>query len=252
MNFSKHFDTATSVDTSRKMPSSVSQNLISGRSYGYIPPNPAVCPDPWSIKAPDFTPKLYRSIGLPQIKGQNIQLVKSKDNLEDKPIFKKKINKLSTSMFPELEQKRCKTKPFITCYKPPDSLESKVLLVRAGKYPLGPYKDPKPHNFRPCAEGKPDIITTLKKDPGGLIFKSQYLIRTVTESQHELNISHREKMSRMDTFRPADLKWDPRLILPKVPWPPKSASYTRHRRRRGAYSALMDRIEEKLNNSRRK
>nr|XP_055051480.1 uncharacterized protein si:dkey-30e9.6 isoform X1 [Misgurnus anguillicaudatus] len=251
MNFSKHLDTATSVDTSKKMPYSVSQNLISSRSYGYIPPKPAVCPDPWSIKAPDFTPKLYRSMGLPQINGKNIQLVKSKDNLEDKPIFKEKIDILSTSMFPELEQKRCKAKPFITRYKPPDSLESKLLFVRAGKYPLGPYKDPKPHNFRPCAEGKPDIITTLEKDPGSLIFKSQYL-RTVTESQPELNISQRDKMSRMDTFRPADLQWDPRLILPKMPWPPKSASYTRHRRRRGAYSALMDRIEEKLNNSWRK
>lgn len=150
MNFSKHLDT-TSVDTNRKMPPSVSQNFISSRSYGYIPPNPAVCSDPWSIKAPDFTPKLYRSMGLPRIKGKNAHLVKSKDNLEDKPIFTEKINKLSTSMFPELEQKRCKAKPFITRYKPPDSLQSKLLFVRAGKYPVEPYKDPKPHNFRPVS-----------------------------------------------------------------------------------------------------
>ncbi|XP_065483976.1 putative uncharacterized protein C7orf78 [Caloenas nicobarica] len=41
-------------------------------------------------------------------------------------------------------------------------------------------------------------------------------------------------------------KWDPRVLLPKYPWPPKSASFTRHRRRRGAHTVFSDRVEEKL------
>lgn len=50
------------------------------------------------------------------------------------------------------------------------------------------------------------------------------LIASVTESQPDLNISHRD--SKIDTFKPAEPKWDAGLILPKMPYPPKSASYT--------------------------
>lgn len=30
----------------------------------------------------------------------------------------------------------------------------------------------------------------------------------------------------MDTYKPAEPRWDARLILPQELWPPKSASYT--------------------------
>ncbi|KAA0702210.1 hypothetical protein E1301_Tti011017 [Triplophysa tibetana] len=247
MNLFKSLDTSTSADISRKMLFPACQNLTSGHIYRRVSPHPAVPPDPWSIKAPDFTPKLYKSLGLPGIKRKNAHLLKSKD----KSIITENMNNTTPSLLPGIEQKRYKAKPFITCYKPPDSLESKLLFAKTGKYPMGPYKDPKPHNFRPCAEGMPDIITSLDKDYGGFIFKSENLT-TVTESQHDLNISHRDKLSKMDTFKPAEPKWDSGLILPKIVWPPKSASYSRHLRRRGAYSALMGRVEEKLTKSWRK
>jgi len=54
-------------------------------------------------------------------------------------------------------------------------------------------------------------------------FAFSFNVSTVTDSHPDLNPSHRDKM---DTFKPAELKWDPSLILPKIPWPPKSASYT--------------------------
>ncbi|KAK9962418.1 hypothetical protein ABG768_007787 [Culter alburnus] len=242
MNLPEHLDTTTSFDLRRKLLFSVSQNLISSRSCGLIPPQ-VVPLDPWNIKAPDFTPKLYRSVGLPRIKSKNIHLVKSNDSVEQTSFVLEKIKDVTPSILsPHKEQ------PFITCYKPPDSLETKLLFVRAGTNPVGPYKDPKPHNFRPCAEGMPDIVTSVEKDPDCLFLKSQCL-KAVTDSHPDLNPSQRNTVSKMDTFKPAELKWDPRLILPKTPWPPKSASYTRYRRRRGVYSALMDRIEEKLTNS---
>ncbi|XP_026138895.1 uncharacterized protein LOC113115520 [Carassius auratus] len=248
MNLPEPLETPMSVDLRRKLLFSVSQNLISSRSCGLIPPHPVVPIDPWNIKAPDFTPKLYRSSGLPHIKSKNIHLVKSNNSVEGKYFIWEKINDVTPSILPGLEQKGCKAQPFIKFYKPPDSLESKLLFVRAGMYPVGPYKDPKPHNFRPCAEGMPEMVSSLEKDPGCLIIKSQCL-RAVNDSLPDLNPSHSNTVSQIDTFKPAELKWDPRLILPKMPWPPKSASYTRHRRRRGVYSALMDRVEEKLTNS---
>ncbi|XP_051535572.1 uncharacterized protein LOC127430116 [Myxocyprinus asiaticus] len=240
-----------SVQFRRKLLFSATKNLISSRSCGLIPPQPAVQPDPWNIKAPDFTPKLYRSLSLPRIKRKNLHLFKTKSSLDEESFILEKVNKVAPSMLPGLEQKRHKTHPFTACYKPPGSTESKLQFVRTGKYPMGPYKNPKPHNFRPCAEGMHDMVTSLEKGPGCLIFKSQYL-RPATKSQPDPNLSERDNVNKIDTFKPTELKWDPRLILPKTPWPTKSASYTRHRRRRGVYSAFMDRVEEKLTNSLRK
>lgn len=144
MNLPEPLDTTSSVDLRRKLLFSVSQNLISSRSCGLVPPHPVPL-DPWNMKAPDFTPKLYRSVGLPRIKSKNIHLVKSNDSVEQKSFVLEKI-KDGTSIL-----SRHKEQTFITFYKPPDSLETKLLFVRAGTYPVGPYKDPKPHNFRPVS-----------------------------------------------------------------------------------------------------
>ncbi len=149
MNLPEPLETPMSLDLRRKLLFSVSQNLISSRSCGLIPPHPVVPVDPWNIKALDFTPKLYRSSGLPRIKSKNIHLVKSNNSVEGKSLILEKINDVTPSILPGLEQKGCKARPFITFYKPPDTLESKLLFVRAGMYPVGLYKDPKPHNFRP-------------------------------------------------------------------------------------------------------
>lgn len=48
----------------------------------------------------------------------------------------------------------------------------------------------------------------------------------MAETRAELSRPVREQTRTMNTFTPAELKWDPALILPKSPYPPKSASYT--------------------------
>ncbi|XP_059194791.1 uncharacterized protein si:dkey-30e9.6 [Centropristis striata] len=122
------------------------------------------------------------------------------------------------------------------------------MFVKTGKYLSGPYKNPKSHNFRPLNEDLPDIVTTYDRDPGNLNLKLKNL-DIVQTTGSESNFSSRETRKRMDTYKPAEPRWDAKLILPQLPWPPKSASYTRHRRRRGAYSAFLDRVEEKLSRS---
>ncbi|KAJ7985406.1 hypothetical protein DPEC_G00351720 [Dallia pectoralis] len=165
--------------------------------------------DPWSLKPPDFSPKLYMSQSLPR-----------RQNIKNK-------------------QKSALTLDF----------KSKLMFVKTGKHPLGPYRNPEHHNFRPLADNMPDVITATERDPGDLTFKLQHL-STVSDSSSVTDIYPRDALGKIDTCKPKEPRWDARLTLPMLPWPPKSASYTRHRRRRGVYSALMDRVEEKVKSSR--
>ncbi|KAK5862121.1 hypothetical protein PBY51_017550 [Eleginops maclovinus] len=122
------------------------------------------------------------------------------------------------------------------------------MFVKTGKYLCGPYKNPKPHNFRPLNEDLPDIVTTYERDPGNLHLKLKHL-DIIQNTTTKSDLTSRGTKKGMDTYKPAEPRWDVKLILPPLLWPPKSASYTRHRRRRGAYSAFLDRVEEKLSRS---
>ncbi|XP_034467179.1 uncharacterized protein si:dkey-30e9.6 [Hippoglossus hippoglossus] len=137
---------------------------------------------------------------------------------------------------------------FLTSHRPPDALESELKFVRTGKFPSDPYVNPRPHDFRPLDENLPDVVTTYERDPGNLTLRLKHL-DTMPTPRCDTRCTLRDTRTKMDTYRPAEPQWDMRLVLPLSPWPPKSASYTRHRRRRGAYSAFIDRVEEKLSRS---
>ncbi|XP_066531599.1 putative uncharacterized protein C7orf78 [Hoplias malabaricus] len=195
--------------------------------------------DLWNIKPPDFTPKLYRSQSLPRIKKRTLNLHKLSDISHD-------VGKMRPVRISEPEQMT--VPPFNTSYRPPDLLQLKLLFVKSGQFPRDLYANPKAHNFRPGCEKMPEMVTCIEKDPGNLRFKLLSL-GAIREDQAVPSILQRDTARKMNTFKPAELKWDTKLILPKSPWPPKSASYTRHRRRRGVHSAFMDRVEEKLTKS---
>ncbi|XP_050932075.1 uncharacterized protein si:dkey-30e9.6 [Lates calcarifer] len=196
------------------------------------------CSDVWSIKPPDFSLKLYRSVSVPQKKERKVCANPAANHQTTET--KRRTELILPNVLHESFKRKDPPK-FITLYRPPDALESELMFVKMGKYPPEPYKNPKPHNFRPLDEELPDIVTTYDRDPGNLNLRLKTLV------SH--NYSSRDSKTRMDTHKPAEPKWDARLILPQPSWPPKSASYTRHRRRRGAYSAFLDRVEEKLSRS---
>ncbi|XP_038568222.1 uncharacterized protein si:dkey-30e9.6 [Micropterus salmoides] len=214
---------------------SASQNLSFARSKWFALPETQSQSDVGSIKPPDFSLKLYRSVSVPQKKEKR----KTHSNLTVPQPYE---TKRRTGVFlPEvLHEKYHSEDPpkFTTSHRPPDAQEYELTFVKTGKYPSGPYKNPKPHNFRPVSlnEDLPGIVTTYERDP----------VRT-TRCQSDFN--SRSTKTKMDTYKPAEPRWDARLILPQPLWPPKSASYSRHRRRRGAYSAFLDRVEEKLSRS---
>ncbi|XP_070767864.1 putative uncharacterized protein C7orf78 homolog [Enoplosus armatus] len=200
--------------------------------------------DVWSIKPPDFSLKLYRSLSVPQKKERKTH---SNPALPQPGETKRRTGIFIPNVLHESYQREDPPK-FITSYRPPDALESELMFIKTGKYPSGPYKNPKPHDFRLLDEDLPGIVTTYERDPGNLNLKLKHMDITRT-SRSKSDFSSRDTKTRMDTYKRAEPRWDARLILPPPLWPPKSASYTRHRRRRGAYSAFLDRVEEKLSRS---
>ncbi|KAL7393798.1 hypothetical protein ABVT39_016088 [Epinephelus coioides] len=234
----------SSVCFKDKIQFSASQHLSYARSNCFRLPEIESHSDVWSIKPPDFSLRLYRSLSVPQKKERKTHSNLSLPELSER---KRSAGIFLPNVLHESFQKKDPPK-FITLHRPPDALESELMFVKTGKFPSGPYKNPRPHNFRPLDEDLPDIVTTYERDPGNLNLKLKHLdvIRT-TRSEPDFNL--RDTKTKMDTYKPAEPTWDVRLIFPQPPWPPKSASFTRHRRRRGAYSAFLDRVEEKLSRS---
>ncbi|XP_053503679.1 uncharacterized protein si:dkey-30e9.6 [Ictalurus furcatus] len=245
LSSTKIMDSELSFTLNRKLLFTTSQNVITSRSRNHtlLLPTAAVRhTDLWEIKPPDFSPKLYRTLSLPRIKKQTLDPAILKEGLEE---LSQSLVKMPPVMRSKQDQKR-NIPVFITSYKPPGLLELQLQFVKLGQFPCGRYKNPKPHNFRPCDESLSDMVTSIAKDSRNLNLNTQLLGASI---QPEPNPPEGEPARKIITFKPGEPKWDARLILPKSPWPPMSATYTRHRRRREVYSAFMDRVEEKLNRS---
>lgn len=225
----------------RKTTFSASKSLADIRSKSFVYPETVPDYSIWSRKAPDFSPKLYRSLNLPRNTRESKQAAPKMTNSSGKLDI---VEEIKTTILPEIVQKKESPK-FIAKFKPPDPQEARIMFVKTGKFPTAGYKDPKPHDFRQYEDNIPDFNTSYERDPWNLNFKSQQLNASLEPVKHP---QEKTSVERFDTYKPQELKWDSKLILPKKSWPPKSASYTRHRRRRGVYSALMDRVEDKLAN----
>ncbi|XP_031693918.1 putative uncharacterized protein C7orf78 homolog [Oncorhynchus kisutch] len=247
MTSNSYLDPSTSVYLNKKTVFSASLNLATIRSEGFIRPHYSHQVDPWNLKPPDFSPKLYTSLSVPRRK-------KTKNTHHPLLTLASSETVLSVDRFtpniliPEIDQNKKALPKFSTSYRPPGSLESKLMFVKTGKYPPVAYKNPKPRNFRQLADDMPNMVTAAERDPGQLNFKSQHL-SIIRGTRSDTDIYSREPFGKMDTYKPTEPRWEARLTLPKLPWPPKSASYTRHRHRRGVYSAFMDRVEEKISSS---
>ncbi|KAM8936553.1 uncharacterized protein C7orf78 homolog [Lycaon pictus] len=193
----------------------------------------------WEIKPPDFSYKLYKSLRFPE---------KSSRTSKEEQGRGKKSNFPETMLhLPNIRNhsKKVKSPPFITTFPHLDSHKAKLMFVKSGKYPNGVYLNPKPHDFRQYQRNLPNFVTACERDPFGLKFKSKHL-STVHGHHSPKDDKQKNSTERFITYKPHECTWDSKLILLKAPWPIKSASYTRHRRRRDVYSAFMDRVEEKF------
>ncbi|XP_075901907.1 putative uncharacterized protein C7orf78 homolog [Nelusetta ayraudi] len=193
-----------------------------------------------SSRPPDFSIRLFKCLKVPQSRDEKMLSNSSKPR-------RTKATQTVVPVVLQTRQRKEEPRKFITRYRPPDTLEVELRFVRNGKFPAAPYKNPEPHDFRPLEDDQPDFVTTFDRDPGNLNLKLKNLdtIRTI---RSELDFSFRDLKTKMVTTKPAGPRWESRLVLPQSPWPPRPVSYTRHRRRRGAYSAFLKRVEEKLSN----
>lgn len=149
-----------SVYFDRKALFSVSQGLATTRSNHFVPPEPKkLADDVWSIKPPDFSPKLYKSLSVPRRKSRNTRPSLAMSDLGDTGVA---IEKIRIPKFLSETDKRLEPPNFSASHKPPDALECLLMFVKAGKYPSGHYRNPKPHNFRPVSNYKtPSIMPIL-------------------------------------------------------------------------------------------
>lgn len=146
----------SSVCFEEKIQFSASQHLSFARSKWFTLPETESQSDVWSIKPPDFSLKLYRSLSAPQKTERkthsNLAVPQPRETKRKTGIFLPKV-------LHESYQREDPPK-FITSHRPPDALESELMFVKTGKYPSGPYKNPKPHNFRPVSVCKHKICFT--------------------------------------------------------------------------------------------
>ena len=135
---------------------STRQNLAARRSRCRIPPaesrseHPAVV-DVWSIQPPDFSPKLYTtSLSGPVRRSQALSSLDT-DRTRGRDVSRVlHVKRVVAEVLGGGTHGRRESRRFITSYTPPDPLEEELMFVKLGKFPPeGPYRNPRPHDFRP-------------------------------------------------------------------------------------------------------
>ncbi|KAM8967113.1 uncharacterized protein C7orf78 homolog [Pelodytes ibericus] len=220
------------------------EHLAIERSKNFARPRITAKPDIWRKQPPDFSVRLYRSLTLPRKLVEHDEVGRRQASKPQAPNHVSKLHILEDDHLPSIGGKEEPPK-FLTKFKHVGQFEASLMCVKKGQYPKDTYKDPKPHDFRQYEVDIPDFVTSYYRDPSNLKLKSQNV--SCVYGLHPLPEKRSKQSTKMFiSHKPADLEWDSTLILPKTPWPPKSASFTRHRRCRGVYSAFMDRVDEKF------
>ncbi|XP_050748799.1 uncharacterized protein LOC127013812 [Gymnogyps californianus] len=159
-------------------------------------------------------------------------------------IVMQQLSRLRSRLLLPLSEKKRDLPQLVTCFPQISSYEAKILFVKNGKYKTGVYEDPKPHDYRQYEANLPNLATSYSRDPLNLKLKSQHL--NIDPGLEPLKGKQKYSDRRYLIYKPCESKWDPQLLLPRNPWPPKSASFTRHKRQHGAHTAFLDRVKEKL------
>ncbi|XP_073533385.1 putative uncharacterized protein C7orf78 homolog [Phyllobates terribilis] len=227
---------------SRQVKFNANENLAIERSNNFMFPKTIPENNIWKKKPPDFSVGLYRSLNLPRRSEES----KMRERRNRNQVLKRNEMEMIRDPPPPQLRKSEEPEKFLTRFRLVEPFEANLLYVKNGVYPKDKYKDPKPHDFRQYETDIPDFITSFSRDPFNLKFKAQVLSSSCELPPIDAMKKSRVKAKRFILHKPAEPQWDSGLILPRSPWPPKSASYTRHRRRRGVYSAFMDRVEEKF------
>ncbi|XP_064614378.1 uncharacterized protein LOC135478043 [Liolophura sinensis] len=223
-------------------------DLVQTRSDHLKPKLQPLHLDPWRRPPPDFRPQLFGP-NPPKRNAQESMQPWKYGTIPGQRQSYSRPKRQSLVLQGVLDGAKSEEDPFLTRFRAPDSYEAKLMFVKDGRFPLGRYATPTPHDFRgypPIKSlGLPEFITAHDHDPYNIAFKSERL-----NIYHGLNTeppTDRHLGRQMAPVLPPQPYWESRLILPNSPWPRRPASFTRFRRQgRPPHSAFMDRVEETL------
>lgn len=134
----------TSVRFEDKIKFSASQDLALARRKWRTSNDSVIQGHVQCFRPPDFSIRLYKNIKDPQSREEKML------SNEAKPRQMKKTLTVVPAVLQSWHRKE-ETRKFITCYRLPDTLEIEQKFVQSGKLPAVPYKNPKPHHFRPVS-----------------------------------------------------------------------------------------------------
>lgn len=134
----------TSVRFEDKIKFSASQDLALARRKWRKPNDKVNQGHVQRFRPPDFSIRLYKNTKDPQSRDEKML------SYEAKPRQTKETQPVVPAVLQSWHRKE-ETGKFITHYRQPDTLEIEQKFVRTGKFPAAPYKNPKPHNFRPVS-----------------------------------------------------------------------------------------------------
>ncbi|CAI5788647.1 Hypothetical predicted protein [Podarcis lilfordi] len=192
---------------------------------------------------PDFSYRLYITRGLlrkPRGKSKELKKKSPPSTVQEE------LQRIRSNLFFSIVEREQEPK-IITRFPHMGPYEAQLMFVKMGKFKSSKYQDPKPFDYRQYEPDRPNFVTSYARDPLNLKLKSQCLSKV-----HGLHPLAEEKggprsKERFTTcYKPQELKWDSKLLLPKEPWPTKPVSFTRHRSQRAAHSAFLERVEETL------
>ncbi|XP_053122045.1 uncharacterized protein LOC128331957 [Hemicordylus capensis] len=196
----------------------------------------------WIRQPPDFSYRLYISPSrLRKPLGKSKELKKKKKTTTG--TLCEELHRIRSRLFLQVMEQEA-PREIITRFPRVGPYEAQLLFVKNGKFKSGKYQDPKPYDYRQYESDIPNFVTSYVRDPLNIKFKLQCLSKV--HGLHPLTEEKREPTGKFITYKPRELKWDSRLILPKEPWPAKPGSFTRHRGPRGAHSAFIERVEDTL------
>ena len=133
----------------RKLRFSAGQSLAARRSRRTVPPAGSVPP-------PDLSPKLRRSLSGPGRdgglhRGPGPRSYGDTDGTRGRHVpAVLHVKRVVAEVLGGETPSRRETRGFITSFRPRDPLQEELMFVKLGKFPPeGPYRNPRPHDFRP-------------------------------------------------------------------------------------------------------
>lgn len=144
----------TSICFEDKIKFSASQDLALARRKWLKPGDRVNQSDELSSRPPDFSIRLFKCLKVPQSRDEKMLSNSSKPR-------RTKATQTVVPVVLQSRQRKEEPRKFIARYRPPDSLEVELRFVRNGKFPAAPYKNPKPHDFRPVSLLKTRLVWWL-------------------------------------------------------------------------------------------